>query len=154
MDEQLANKSVHRTLAKSYLVYFILCSLGLFLGVFFPMQFFIPHSQTFAVIGFILGPVLIIWAQTTSHRFELTKQQTGTLVFNRGPYRFLRNPTQFGLVMLVAGYAFASHTAILFVITALAYVISNVFFRKHEQILESRYGEPYKSYKSSVPKIM
>ncbi|MDQ5931166.1 MAG: hypothetical protein QG674_332 [Patescibacteria group bacterium] len=152
--EQIVNKSVHRTLAKSYLGYFLLCSLGLFLGIFFPMQFYIPHSQTFAILGFVLGPVLIIWAQTTSHRFEITKQQTGQLVFNRGPYRFLRNPTQLGLVMLVAGYAFASHTAILFVSVGVAYIISNIFFKKHEQILESRYGEPYKEYRSSVPKIM
>lgn len=152
--EQTVNKSVHKTLAKSYLAYFLLCSLGLFLGVFFPMQFFVPHSQTFALIGFIIGPILIVWAQMTSHKFEIIKQKTGRPVFNRGPYRFFRNPTQLGLVMLVAGYAFASHTAILFVTAGVAYIISNIFFKEHEEILESRYGEPYKEYKSSVPKIM
>ncbi len=149
-----AQQSVHRTLAQSYLVYFMLCLLGMFLGLFFPVRFSVPHATLFAIICFGLGPLLIAWAQYTSHRFEIIKQKTGELRFNGGPYRYLRNPTQLGLVILVAGYAFASGTAILFLTAAGAYIISNVFFRKHENILESRYGEAYKNYKSSTPKIL
>lgn len=152
--EQLIKQSVHKVLAQSYLAYFVLCLLGLFLGLFFPMQFFVPNSWLFAVLCFGIGPALIIWAQLTSRRFEVVKEETGQAQFNRGPYRYLRNPTQLGLVVLVAGYAFASGTAILFVTAGGAYLISNIFFRKHESILESRYGEPYKEYKKSVPKIM
>jgi len=146
--------SVHRVLATSYLTYFMLCSVGLFLGIFFPLHFSVPHALFFAVVCFAAGPTLMIWAQYTSHRFEIVKQQTGELHFNRGPYRYLRNPTQLGLVILVLGYAFATGTALLFVTTGVAYIISNVFFKKHEAILESRYGDSYKAYKSSVRKIL
>lgn len=152
--EQLLKQSVHRVLAQSYLAYFLLCLLGLFLGLFFPMQFSVPHARLFAILCFGVGPALIVWAQLTSRRFEIVKEQTGQAQFNRGPYRYLRNPTQLGLVILVAGYAFASGTAILFVTAGGAYLISNIFFRKHESILEDRYGQPYKEYKTSVPKIM
>jgi protein-S-isoprenylcysteine O-methyltransferase Ste14 len=96
----------------------------------------------------------MIWAQYTSHRFEIIKQQTGELHFNRGPYKYLRNPTQLGLVILVLGYAFATGTAMLFVTTGVAYIISNFFFKKHEEILESRYGAAYAAYKASVKKIL
>ncbi len=152
--ENQRKPSVHRVLATSYLTYFLLCSFGLFLGIFFPLHFSVPHAVVFANICFFIGPVLMIWAQYTSHRFEIVKQQTGELHFNRGPYKYLRNPTQLGLVVLVLGYAFATSTAILFVTTGVAYIISNFFFKKHEEILESRYGAAYTAYKASVKKIL
>lgn len=146
--------SVHKVLAKSYLTYFLFCSFGLFLSVFFPIRFFVPQAVVLAKICFLIGPVLIVWAQITSHKFEKVKQQTGELRFKCGPYQYLRNPTQLGLVVLVLGYAFITQTAMLFVTTGVAYIISNVFFRKHESILESKYGAPYKEYKSSVRKVL
>lgn len=152
--EELKKPSVHIILAESYLAYFILCSIGLFLDTFFPFNINIPYATVLAVVFFAVGPLLILWAQYTSHRFEIIKKQTGQPQFNRGPYRYLRNPTQLGLVILVGGYALVSSASMLFVATGVAYLISNVFFKKHELILESRYGEPYKEYKSSVPKIM
>lgn len=152
--EELKKPSVHVVLAQSYLTYFIFCSLGLFLEVFFPMNIYVPHAKIFAILCFAVGPLLILWAQYTSKRFEILKKQTGQPQFNRGPYRYLRNPTQFGLVILVGGYALVTSASTLFIATGIAYLISNIFFRKHEEILESRYGEPYKEYKSSVPKIM
>lgn len=152
--ENQRTPSVHRVLATSYLNYFILCSFGLFLGIFFPLHFSVPHAMLFGSICFGAGPLLMIWAQYTSHRFEMIKQKTGELHFNRGPYRYLRNPTQLGLVILVLGYACVTGTAILFVTTGVAYIISNFFFKKHEAILESRYGDAYTTYKTSVKKIL
>jgi protein-S-isoprenylcysteine O-methyltransferase Ste14 len=98
--------------------------------------------------------MLIAWAQLTSYKFEIAKQKTGELNFNKGPYRYLRNPTQLGLVILVLGYAFATGTAMLFVATGISYLVSNVFFKKHESILETKYGDTYKAYKSSVNKVL
>ncbi len=146
--------AVHRVLATSYLAYFLFCSLGLFLGLFLPVNFFVSHNSFWAIICFVVGPLFIFWAQVTSYKFEVIKKKTGQLAFKRGPYRILRNPTQLGLLILVLGYAFATQTAILFLSTATAYIISNVFFRKHESILESRYGDSYKSYKASVKKVL
>lgn len=152
--ENQSNQSVHVVLAQSYLVYFILCAVGLFLEMFFPMRFYVPHATLLAVICFAVGPLLMLWAQYTSHRFEKIKQEIGAPVFHRGPYRYLRNPTQLGLLILVLGYALISGAAMLFVATGVAYLLSNIFFRKHESILETKYGAPYQAYKSSVRKIM
>lgn len=147
-------QSVHKVLARSYLSYFLLCLVGLFFDIFFPLKFSVSYAKELAIVFFGLGPLLIFWAQHSSHKFEIIKQKTGQLSFDKGPYKYLRNPTQLGLVILVAGYAFATGAAVLFIATGLAYLISNIFFRKHESILESRYGEHYIKYKSSVRKIM
>ncbi len=152
--EELIKQSVHKVLAQSYLAYFLLCIVGIFLGLFIPIRFSIPHAETFAAVFFIVGPLLIFWAQQTSRRFEVIKEKTGKPQFNRGPYRFLRNPTQLGLVILVAGYACASGTAILFITSVVAYIISNTFFKRHEAILESRYGDAYRQYKATVHKVL
>lgn len=132
----------------------MLCTIGLGLSVFFPIKFSVLHADILAKICFVLGPALIVWAQITSGKFEKTKLLTGELRFKCGPYRYLRNPTQLGLVILVLGFSFATSTAMLFITTGIAYLISNVFFRKHELILESKYGTPYKEYKSSVRKFL
>lgn len=152
--EEKDKTSVHVVLAQSYLTYFLLCSFGLFLDVFFPVTIHVPKSVAFATTCFAIGPLLILWAQYTSHRFEIIKKQTGQPQFNRGPYKYLRNPTQLGLLILVAGYTLVTGAATLFIATGVAYIVSNVFFKKHEAILESKYGEPYQEYKSSVRKIM
>jgi protein-S-isoprenylcysteine O-methyltransferase Ste14 len=147
-------QSVHRVLATSYLAYFLLCSVGLCLSIFFPIKFSVPNTSFFATLCFVLGPALMAWAQITSHLFEKVKNQTGVICFNKGPYRYLRNPTQLGLVILVLGYAFATGTAMLFITTGVAYILSNIFFRKHESILADKYGETYLKYKASVKKVL
>ncbi len=152
--EEIKTPSVHVVLAKSYLTYFLLCSFGLFFDIFFPVTVYVPKPTFLAIVCFTIGPLLILWAQYTSHKFEIIKKQTGELKFNKGPYKFLRNPTQLGLVILVGGYTLVTQAGTLFIATGLAYIISNVFFRKHESILESKYGQPYQEYKSSVPKVM
>lgn len=147
-------QSVHKVLAKSYLAYYMLCTIGLCLSAFFPISFFVPQGALLAKVCFFVGPSLIVWAQITSGKFEKIKLLTGELRFKCGPYRFLRNPTQLGLVILVLGYSFATQTAMLFITTGVAYLISNIFFRRHELLLELKYGTPYKEYKSSVRKVL
>jgi protein-S-isoprenylcysteine O-methyltransferase Ste14 len=82
------------------------------------------------------------------------KKQNSQSQFSSGPYRYLRNPTHLGLLILVGGYTLVSQSAMLFVVTGAAYLISNIFFRKYEVLLEHMHGDIYKSYKSSVRKIM
>jgi protein-S-isoprenylcysteine O-methyltransferase Ste14 len=152
--EEAKKPSVHVVLAKSYLTYFLLCSFGLFLETFFPLTIPVPQSVTLAVICFAVGPLLILWAQITSHRYHLVRKETDQIRFDFGPYRFLRNPTHLGLLILVGGYTLVTQAAMLFVVTGVAYIISNIFFRKYEILLENTHGDIYKTYKSSVRKIM
>ncbi len=147
-------RSVHRALAQSYLSYYLFSVIGLFADVLYPVRLFAPEHSYLAIVFFVLGPLLIVWAQYTSFLFEKRKQETGHPQFKRGPYRFIRNPTQMGLLLLVTGYALATGAVMLFVATVLAYLCSNIFFYKHEHILEERYGSEYQTYKQEVKKIL
>ena len=150
----MEQQSVHKVLATSYMTYYLLCTIGLFGDVLFPVRISVPEHRTVAIVCFIVGPLLIVWAQYTSYMFEKIKEKTGQYLFQRGPYRILRNPTQLGLLILVTGYALATGAVMLFLATVLSYVISNIFFRKHESILENRYGDEYRVYKQKVKKVL
>lgn len=150
----MEQRSVHKVLATSYLTYYVLCTVGLFADMLFPLKLTVPGYTTLSSICFVLGPFLIVWAQYTSYHFEKIKEKTGQFIFQRGPYRILRNPTQLGLLILVTGYALATGAVFLFLSTILSYSISNIFFKKHEQILEARYGDEYRSYKEKVKKVL
>lgn len=157
MERLKAPKTVHEVLANSYLSFLILCSTGLFFDLFFPLRIQLPNAEIVGVTFLIAGPLLMLWAQTASNYFA--KERTaGTPItettFHYGPYHYVRNPTHIGLTLLIWGYAFAAGSEMLFVTTLLATLISNWYFRKHERILEEKYGEPYKRYRASVPTLM
>ncbi|MES2224811.1 MAG: methyltransferase [Patescibacteria group bacterium] len=140
-------RSIHTALADSYLAYFIFSLLGLFADTFFAIGAPIANGEWIALTCFILGPMLIFWAQRTS------AQKNDTPYFQRGPYRLMRNPTHIGIVILVAGYSAVSGSIVFLAVTVLGYIVSNVFFRKYESLIHTEFGEQYKEYKETVPKI-
>lgn len=140
---------MHLALAKSYLVYFIFILLGLFANTIFTLSVPTPHGQWIALACFAFGPLLIWWAQRTSII------ESPVPYFNRGPYRFLRNPTQVGILILIGGYAAVSGSVIFLGAAIIGYFISNAFFfKKYEAILRAEYGDQYENYKSAVPKVL
>ncbi|HTH93108.1 MAG TPA: methyltransferase [Candidatus Paceibacterota bacterium] len=147
MEHQDNHRSLQFALARSYAIYFIFSIVGLFADNFFPIGTPTSHGQIIAVLCFAAGTILIWWAQATSG------VKSSTPYFERGPYRFLRNPTQIGILILIGGYA-AISGSIIFLATALVgYFISDIFFKKYEAILHAQYGDQYKQYKQSVPKV-
>ncbi len=139
--------SIQINLAHSYLAYFAFSLLGLFADTFWGFGTPLYHGEAIALMCFILGPLLIYWAQSTS------STQSDLPYFVRGPYQYLRNPTHIGIVILVAGYTAVSGSIAFLVVTIIGYIISNVFFKKYESLLHKEYGELYKNYKKIVPKI-
>ena len=147
MEPKQIHPSVHLTLANSYLVYFIFSLIGLFAGTFFSIGTPLHDGQWIALACFIIGPLLIWWAQSTS------AIQSTVPYFERGPYRFVRNPTQIGILILVSGYTAVSGSILFLLATLIGYLISNRFFKKYESILHREYGTTYGDYKDSVPKV-
>ncbi len=142
--------SVHTILARSYLIYFVCSIVGLFADTMLGFTIAIPHAQTIAFICFAIGALLILWAQYTS---RTTKADPKHPYFLYGPYRYMRNPTHLGLVILVLGYTVVSGSVIFCLVTLVGYLVSNIFFRKYESILTQTYDGAYQSYQSKVPKI-
>lgn len=141
---------VHRTLAHSYLMYFLASMVGLFADTFLAFSVSSPAATPIAIVCLGLGPALIAWAQYTSNRFR--KENTTGAYYYHGPYRYLRNPTHLGLLILVTGYTLVSGSLAFFAITALGYLISNIFFKKYESILERT--TDYEAYQSKVRRVL
>ncbi len=146
--------TAHHLLAISYIAYFICIAGGIGLSVVFPLRVHIPGANIFALICFVGGPLLILWAQQSSFAFEKHKKEHGVILFSFGPYKFLRNPTQLGLGMLIIGYVFILQSVTVLASVLLSYLIGNYFYKKHEALLEQKYGKNYKEYKMHVGKIL
>ena len=145
--------SIHITLAQSYLTYFVCSIIGLFADTLIGFDIDIPYANTSTIACFIVGALLIGWAQYTS-RHSSKENHPGAKYFFRGPYRYMRNPTHLGIVILVTGYTLISGSLVFFGITIIGYIISNILFHKYEAILDRTYGEEYQRYQASVPKIL
>lgn len=146
----MATPSIHTTLARSYLIYFICSIVGLFADTLLRFDVALSHANTIALVCFGVGALLIMWAQYTSRQ---TKKDATHPYFLYGPYRLMRNPTHLGLVILVLGYTVVSGSIIFCAITLVGYLVSNVFFRKYESMLKTTYDGAYEEYQSKVPKI-
>lgn len=151
------NISVHEVLARSYMSYLLFGALGLVLDLIMPWKLSLAGLLPLAIFCLVVGPVIIFWAQASSRRFARLRTTGAPLrkeFFCIGPYRFLRNPTHLGLMLLIMGYAMASASLALFLASFIATLVSNWYFRKHEAVLEGVYGAPYREYRASVPTIM
>ncbi len=147
--EPESKPSIHIVLAHSYLAYYVACLLGLFADNILSVdEHPIQHGAVIAIICFVLGSLLIGWAQMTS------AAKKSKPYFERGPYRYLRNPTHVGILLLAAGYTAVSGSMVFLAVTLIGYLISNKFFKKYESILHREYGKQYTEYKDSVPKIL
>jgi protein-S-isoprenylcysteine O-methyltransferase Ste14 len=141
---------VHEVLAHSYSLYFALFLLGIFLDLVYPIRIFrYFFSVYFGVLSIILGSLLIYWAQKTSR--NLKKEEITKDIFNKGPYRFSRSPTHWGLFFLIAGFGIMMNAFFIILLAFIAFLVSKLIFLKEEEvILVKKYGEPYLQYKKSV----
>ena len=146
--------TIHTTLARSYMAYFLFSMLGLLADSIAGFDVVVPYGSAIAILCFIAGPLLMMWAQRTSNHFRKKTLDAKPLYFQHGPYRYLRNPTHLGMVIMVTGYAAVSGSVIFLAVTLVGYIVSNVLFKRYEAIVVEQYGEEYTNYKSDVPKIL
>lgn len=70
-----------------------------------------------------------------------------------GVYRYSRNPQLVGISLLLFGLAIVGRSGAALVLAALFWLCCLVSASVEERILEARYGEPYRQYKSAVPRF-
>ncbi len=143
--------NVHRVLAHSYSVYFLLFLVGVSLDLIFRFKIF---SDSFmAPVGLfllVIATLLILWAQKTGR--DLRKVgEVKTEHFCRGPYCYTRSPTHWGLFLLMLGFGFIANAFFVILFTTISFFISKyVFLGKEENILAKTYGVAYLEYKKLV----
>ena len=150
LDISQRDNKVHVVLAHSYVVFFMLFLVGVFLDLIFNLKFFnFEFLVPLGIIFILLASILIFWAQKTSRNFKrenLTKES-----FNKGPYFFTRCPTHLGLFLLTLGFGLIANAIFIVISSAVSFLITKFVYLNHEEaILEKKYGNSYKEYKASV----
>ncbi len=149
-EKEKQKSSPHKVLAYSYSVFFVFFLVGICLDLFFNYR--VSDSYLMKPIGVLflaLGTFLVFWAQKTSR--TLKKENITKDTFYRGPYKYTRGPTHWGLFLLMLGFGMTINA---FFVTLLAF-ISFIFLKftllhKQEKLLEEKYGIPYQEYKKIV----
>jgi len=146
----LYKDKVHKVLASSYSVYFLLFLVGTYFNLFFNFKIF--SSSLAVLMGLILllfGTILVFWAQGTSR--NLNKEEINKEAFAHGPYSFTRSPTNFGLFFLVLGFGLIANSPSIILCSIISFFLAKfIFLRKEEKILAEKYGDAYLEYKKSV----
>ena len=149
-NKNLHKPSVHKILAHSYSMYFVLFLVGVTLDLVFRFKFF--SSSMILSVGSILlifGSILILWAQYTSR--NLKKENVTKETFCHGPYCYTRTPTNFGLFFLILGFGMITNAFFVILFSVISFIIAKfIFLDKQEKVLAEKYGTPYLEYKKSV----
>jgi len=144
---------VHFLLSHSYLVFLISVILGVVFDIFLPFNLFLNTSFQSIGVGFIiLGSIVVYWAQSISGNYdENSPKDKNKSFFYRGPYKYTRNPTHFGLFIMTLGLALLINSLFSIIFTIIAHILTKFFFvKKQEKVLENKYGELYLEYKKKV----
>lgn len=146
---------VQAVLGHSYFVYFASLLAGIIFDMYWGVRFQSEALTTLGAFLIFLGPLLIYWAQHTSHKFAVKRicSKDGICVddFYKGPYTFTRSPTHLGIFFMVMGFGFILNSISVVSMTAITFFLTRfVFVRKEERLLEQKYGDPYKAYKTRV----
>ncbi len=141
---------VHIVLAHSYSVYFLLFLAGVFLDLIFNLKIFnFPFMMPLGVVLILLATLLIFWAQRTSR--NLNKETLTPETFMKGPYRYSRSPTHWGLFFLMLGFGLLNGAIFIVIFAFIAFFLTKlVYLKKEEAILLKKYGAPYSEYKQIV----
>ena len=140
-------------LSYSYIVFLSAVILGVIFDIFIPHDLF--SSSRFEYIGLLfifLGSLIAYWAQYTSKRKKnYVLREIIVSDFERGPYKYLRHPTHFGVFVMIIGFSLIINSLFSIIFSVIAYTIVRVSFqKKEEKYLENKYGQVYLDYKKEV----
>ncbi|MFA7000456.1 MAG: isoprenylcysteine carboxylmethyltransferase family protein [Candidatus Paceibacterota bacterium] len=145
---------VHVLLSHSYAVFFLAVVLGVIFDIMFAVH--ILNGIIYEYIGVVLitlGTLLIYWAQHTTGKTASTIKPLDRDInfFLHGPYRYTRNPTNFGLTLTILGFSLLIHSLFSVIFILITYFISKlIFIKKQDSILAERYGSAFADYKKKV----
>ncbi|MGO9546816.1 MAG: methyltransferase family protein [Rhodomicrobium sp.] len=120
----------------------------------FPLAVLIPSAWRAAgLLPIAAGIGLNLAADRQFKRCQTTVkplQRSSTLVTD-GVFRISRNPMYLGMVLILCGVALIEGTASPWIaVAALAAILSRVFIRREETMLEETFGAVFEDYKQST----
>ena len=152
-DKLMKKDRVHFILLNSYLMFLFTVILGVIFDIITKVRIFSGSAYQYVGLFLIfIGTIVIYWAQATSKNYKNKIEESHDKShFEFGPYRYLRSPTHFGLLIVTLGFGLMINSLFSIIFTLVGYMISKtVFLRKEELLLEKKYGEQYTKYKEKV----
>jgi protein-S-isoprenylcysteine O-methyltransferase Ste14 len=117
----------------------------------------LEKSAASLIASMILGPpsVVLVWMAAwhldKQWRFEAALSEDHKLI-TTGPYRWLRNPIYASMLGMLLATGFAKTWWPLLVAGVICFVIgTEIRVRAEEQLLSSRFGEEFATYKATTP---
>ena len=151
----IESEMIHLLLSHSYVIFLIAIVAGSIFHLFYPIRLFdIDQYNDIASFGFfmiMLGSAIIYWAQSTTSITRKQGRPRTASDFEKGPYKYSRNPTHIGITIMTLGLAVVLNsffTVLFLIVTSL--ITKFIFVKKEEALLEEKYGKPYRDYKAKV----
>lgn len=135
---------------------YLLLSITLMVGLHFfvPGAKLIPFPWTLAgLLPVIIGVAIAVVASNMFSQVKTTikpYEESGFLVTD-GTFRFSRNPMYLGMVLVLIGVAtFLGTLTPYLVIPVFFFLITTIFIRVEEKMLEEKFGQAYLDYQRHV----
>ncbi len=144
---------VHVLLSQDYALFFLSVVLGVVFDILFKVHFFNSAIYEYIGLGLIFfGSIIIYWSQFTTRTMgKRVAENRDVNFFLQGPYKYTRNPTNFGLTLAILGLGLLIHSLFSVIFVIVVYFVSKIFFiKKQDAILKERYGSVFEDYIKKV----
>ena len=129
-------------------------AIGLLLHLLYPVQV-LPTPLTIGIALLLIvvsGPIFVYTRRSYYHaKTTFYFGEPSTALITNGPYRYSRNPGYVALTLLylAIGLLFNSLWVLLMVVPAMAVVHFGII-KREERYLETKFGDEYREYKTTV----
>jgi protein-S-isoprenylcysteine O-methyltransferase Ste14 len=143
-------------------IFFLTILPGIFvaIGFFVKSYIIINLDRTIefivSIIGIIAGLCFLIWSAIIQWKFgngtPAPNAPTQNLIIV-GPYKYCRNPIEFGAILYYLGIGtFIGGIIVGIISSLLGFTVGSIYNKFiEEKELEGRFGEEYKKYKEKIP---
>jgi protein-S-isoprenylcysteine O-methyltransferase Ste14 len=114
-------------------------------AVFLPLQL----GTTWLYAGLLIYLFGIVFTIAAILNFATSPKDK---VITKGLYRFTRNPTYIGMILMQIGLGIACSSWLYLLLTVVLMIILNAVSPSEERYCLYRYGDDYRKYKNSTPR--
>ena len=130
----------------------IILEIGLHLWLPVKQLFYSPVNYL-GTIAISIGIVTVLFCAYLFRQKDTTIRplQESSYLVKESIFNFSRNPIYLGMVLVLTGlWIFLGSITPLAIIPIFAVLIQEVFIKEEEKMLEGKFGEEYREYKTSV----
>ncbi|MFC1685455.1 methyltransferase family protein [Nanoarchaeota archaeon] len=134
--------------------FMVLIILNIILHFFFPISTVINQPYTYwGLLLIVIGIYPSFWRFFTfkKHRTTTEAHKIPRILITSGLFRLSRNPTYFGMFLVLLGEAVLLGSLVTFIAPIIFIIATDLFtVPVEEKNLEKRFGKKYKTYKKKV----